>query len=71
MTSQPLHHQDAHWRASSFCATAECVEVSACDETVTMRNSARPAEIIRLTQSEWQAFVAGVRAGDFDQLEAG
>ncbi len=54
------------WRTSSFCATAACVEVSKTDDTYLLRDSKdRDGAILRFTQDEWDAFVAGVTAGDF------
>ncbi len=53
---------------SSFSDSGLCVEVSLLDDgTVGLRDSkdrAKPPH--RFTRGEWLAFVAGVRAGEFD-----
>jgi hypothetical protein len=56
---------------SSFSSTAGCVEVRLFpDDTIGLRDSkdiSRPAHVF--TALEWHAFVAGVRAGEFDLPE--
>jgi hypothetical protein len=56
------------WRKSSYSHTNGCVEVAFTDdgEHVCVRNS-RLREHLRLTftRAEWNAFEAGVRAGEF------
>ena len=56
------------WFKSSFSAnTDNCVEFRRVEGGVEVRNSKRPNDaIIRYTDSEWRAFVAGVKAGEFD-----
>jgi len=53
---------------SSFSADGTCVEVRLLDDgAIGLRDSkdlAKPAHVF--TQPEWSAFVAGVRAGEFD-----
>lgn len=57
---------------SSFSGTGGCVEVCMlADGTIGLRDSkdvSKPPHVF--TQPEWHAFVAGVRAGEFD-LPAG
>jgi hypothetical protein len=49
------------------CETAACVEVSRSGETVLVRDSKDPASpVLRFTIAEWNSFVAGIRAGDFE-----
>lgn len=61
---------DREFRLSSFTApSGTCVAVSRGDgDTVTMlRNSKRPLEgCAHFTEDEWQAFLSGVKAGEFD-----
>lgn len=55
------------WRRSSACANSGCVEVAHADNRVVVRDSKladRPALIF--DRDEWAAFVAGVKAGEFD-----
>ena len=57
------------WRKSSFCASGECVEVAQRDGLIVVRNSMEPRRrMVRYTPQEWQAFVRGVKAGEFDDL---
>lgn len=60
------------WRRSSYCDTSACVDVAFVDgehSGVLIRNS-RIAPAISATREEWEAFVAGVKAGEFDWPEA-
>jgi hypothetical protein len=58
------------FRKSSFSqVNGSCVDVARGDaEAVTkVRHSQRPdAEVIEYTEPEWQAFISGVKAGEFD-----
>jgi hypothetical protein len=61
------------WRKSSYSATAStCVEVAQRpDGQVLVRNSNHPdAGTLTLTAEEMTAWVAGCRAGEFDDLGA-
>ncbi len=59
------------WRRSSWCSTNSCAEVSLFEDghpgcaAVTVRNSRRPDREVRFTPGEWEAFIAGVKAGEF------
>lgn len=56
-----------NWRRSPFCATAECVEVVAEQGEVRVRDSKNTLQApLVFTTDEWSAFVAGVKAGEFD-----
>ncbi|EID52734.1 DUF397 domain-containing protein [Saccharomonospora xinjiangensis] len=59
------------WRKSSFSnPNGNCVEFTpVCDGSgdVLIRHSKRPDDAtIRYTAAEWRAFVAGVKAGEFE-----
>lgn len=59
----------AAWRKSSHSNGAtNCVEVAMlADGSVGVRHSRRPdAEVIVYSQTEWAAFVAGVKAEEFE-----
>ncbi len=64
---QPVTQLD--WRRSSLCSThGSCVEVAQTpDGGVAIRNGETPdtAPVLFFTRDEWEAFVAGVRAGEF------
>jgi hypothetical protein len=54
------------WRKSSRCGTSTCVEVAKVDEQYLIRDSKNPeAAPLSFTKAEWDAFVAGVNAGEF------
>lgn len=56
------------FRKSSFSgAGGSCVDVARGAEVTKVRHSQRPdAEVIEYTEPEWQAFIKGVKAGEFD-----
>ena len=62
------------WRKSSFSGKEgggeACVEVAAlADGTLAVRNSTAPAAgTARFTRAELHAWVAGIKAGEFDDL---
>ena len=62
----------AAWRKSRFCNGASaCVEVaSLADGNVALRDSKEPdGPALVFTPSEWAAFIAGARDGEFDLAE--
>jgi hypothetical protein len=56
------------WRKSKSCGNGECVEVAQESGVILVRNSQRPGQILEFTDSEWIAFAAGLKAGEFDDL---
>lgn len=58
---------DARWRRSTWCTSSSCVEIGVRGEMVLVRDS-KSADALPLayTKEEWDAFVAGVKAGEFD-----
>ena len=61
-----------HWRSSTACPGGpDCVEVAQRpDGFVAVRDSKDPAgPVLEFTATEWAAFLAGVRAGQFDAPE--
>ena len=56
------------FRVSSFCSFGNCVEVGRTAEgAVLVRDTKnRAQEALAFTDEEWAAFVAGVKAGEFD-----
>ena len=53
------------WRRSSRCSDASCVEVSADEGVVRVRNSAQPAVELPLTAEQWRSLVDAVKADAF------
>jgi hypothetical protein len=67
MTQPDLYR--AIWRKSTLSGTNNnCVEVAFLEGgTVVVRNSKRPeAGVTMFSSDEWQAFVGGVKQGEFD-----
>ena len=59
----------AVWRKSSYSVTGECVEVADLDENIAIRNSNDPdAGTLVVHRAEMAAWIAGVKAGEFDDL---
>ena len=56
------------FRVSSFCNFGSCVEVGrSANGTVLVRDTKDDArQTLTFTDEEWTAFVAGVKAGEFD-----
>ena len=56
------------FRVSSFCSFGNCVEVGrTADGAVVVRDTKdRAQQALSFTDEEWIAFVAGVKAGEFD-----
>jgi hypothetical protein len=64
-------HVPQHWLKSSLSyANTNCVEVSDLKSGfVGMRNSRDVAgPVLRFTPDEWNAFLGGIRKGDFDSI---
>jgi hypothetical protein len=57
----------AAWRTSSLCDLNGCVEVALLDDQVAVRDAKdRTGPILLFSAPEWDAFVGGVRGGEFD-----
>jgi hypothetical protein len=55
------------WRKSSLSGTNGCVEVRLADGRVEVRDSKdRGGPVLVFARLEWEAFVGGVRNGEFD-----
>jgi Domain of unknown function (DUF397) len=58
----------AQWRKSTRSAYNGCVEVAFVDGQVAVRDSKdRQGPVLLFTDSEWRAFLAGARDGEFDR----
>jgi uncharacterized protein DUF397 len=58
----------AFWRKSTDSFNGDCVEVASLADGVAVRDSKDPhGGVLRFSSSEWQAFVSGVKNGEFDE----
>lgn len=61
-----------HFHRSTFCHTGGCVEVAAHPEGDILirdaKNSDPGAPVLHFTKIEWDAFLLGVHAGEFDHV---
>jgi hypothetical protein len=56
------------WQRSSRCNGGSCVEVSAEDGKVRVRNSVDPAgTVLEVSRDSWREFLAQVREGHFGE----
>jgi hypothetical protein len=57
----------AAWRTSTLCDLNGCVEVAILGDRVAVRDAKdRTGPVLQFTAAEWEAFVGGVRGGEFD-----
>jgi len=57
------------WRKSTFCGSGACVEVAFNGDMVAVRDGKNPKlDAIRLTRAQWNDFVRGVQAHEFDRF---
>lgn len=55
------------FRRSSYCSVGTCVEVAVAEDGVAVRDAkAESGPVLQFTSDEWNAFLLGVRAGEFD-----
>ena len=56
------------WRKSTLSTTNGCVEVAVVGDRIAVRDSKQEGRgpVLEFTAVEWQAFVGGVRGGEFD-----
>lgn len=58
--------EQSKWIRSSFCESNTCIEVLTEGPDVLLRSTLLPQSSILLFQDEWQDFIEGVKAGEFD-----
>ena len=57
------------WRVSSACSESACVEVASASDGVYFRDGKdKLGPVLRFTRAEWDAFLTGVKRGEFDVL---
>ena len=61
---------DLTWQKSSYSGHGNCLEVAHTGRFVLIRDSKHPQGSVLIVKPEaWQAFLADVKAGDFDERE--
>jgi hypothetical protein len=64
---EALQTPSLDWYKSSLCQNGDCVEVSAWNDMVIMRNSAQPESgHIYFTSEEFGSFLRKAKAGELD-----
>ena len=59
---------DLVWRRSSASGLSDCVEVAVSQGLIMVRHSMNPTgPTLIFSESEWRAFLIGVRNGEFDR----
>lgn len=65
--SDPPAPGELAWRVAQRCDGGACVRVASASEMIAMGDSKNPAgPVLSFTRSEWEAFVTGVKRGEFD-----
>lgn len=60
---------DIQWRKSSYSEqSGNCLELAVVDGQVLLRESDEPDVVVRTTRAKLAAFLAGAKAGEFDEL---
>jgi hypothetical protein len=69
MSTYSESQEDLRWITSRACDGGACVGVARQGQFVIIGNTADPgAAVSRFTVQEWNAFLAGAKLGDFDDL---
>ena len=62
-----MSHVDPLWRTSTASAGENCVEVTAFENSVLVRDTKnRDKAVLAFTSEEWQAFLVGASRGEFN-----
>jgi hypothetical protein len=69
MKVHPSAPKDLEWRISRTCDSGACVMVARYGDSVLFGDPGRQGgPVFSYTVAEWEAFLAGVRLGDFDDI---
>src|SRR5689334_17419789 len=64
-----FNRRELDWRIARKSASGNCIEVAKCNDLIAFRHSRRPdGEVILYTKSEFDAFLDGIKKGEFDDL---
>jgi Domain of unknown function (DUF397) len=56
------------WRKSSHCAAGDCIEISQSENRRWIWIRSGQFNSFPVTPDEWESFVKGIKAGEFDDL---
>jgi len=57
----------SEWFKSTLCGQDGCVEVRRTSDAIQVRDSkAQQGPVLTFTHAEWDAFLGGIRLGEFD-----
>ena len=69
MTVHPSAPGNLNWRWSHTCESGACVMVARYGDSILFGNATEPdGPVYAYTLDQWLYFVAGAKAGDFDDL---
>jgi hypothetical protein len=53
------------WKTSTASGSNECIAVAFVGDLVLVKHSKQDGPVLTFSRAEWEAFVAGVRGGEF------
>jgi hypothetical protein len=57
------------WKVARRCNSATCIRVASQNDQILIGDSKNPSgPVLSYTRDEWNAFVEGIRYGDFDEI---
>jgi predicted secreted Zn-dependent protease len=71
MGDEAMTEPRIEWRTSSYSNNGTCVEVADLPDGGRLVRDTKlgvASPVLRYTAAEWRAFIAGVKAGEFDDL---
>ncbi len=67
--ADPLTRGESSWRTAAKCDGGACVQVAAAGEMILLGDSKSPhGPTLSYTRDEWEAFVSGIKNGEFDTI---
>ncbi|MFG2173751.1 DUF397 domain-containing protein [Streptomyces niveus] len=64
-----MKSEEISWQKSSFSTgNTNCVELATSGDSILLRESDSPHEIVATSPEKLRAFILGVKAGEFDHL---
>jgi hypothetical protein len=67
-----INREALAWRIATKSSSGNCVEVAVAEDMIAIRHSKRPySELILYTFAEFEAFVDGIKKGEFDDMITG